>query len=45
MFEVSGCPVGGGVVAMSGVYIACSKLLIGYHGLPRSYHVVGDVVW
>ncbi len=37
--------LGDGVVTMRGVCVACSKLLAGYHGLPRSYHVVGGVAW
>ena len=45
VFEVSGCLVGGDVVAMLGVCIACPRLLADYHGLPRSYHVVGGVAW
>ena len=33
--------LGGGMVAMLGVCVACSKLLAGYHGLPRSYYAYG----
>ena len=45
VFEADGYPVGGGMIVMRGVYVACFKLLVNYHGLPHRYHVVGDVVW